>query len=74
MDLRKQQVVMPPPELNPFSQNSQILGGTAQLILGTEERDDSLYKKGAKTQNDTSMMHESTDFPSDILTSRIIQA
>jgi len=29
LDIRKQQVVMPPPELNPFLQNSQILGGTA---------------------------------------------
>ena len=25
---------MPPPELNPFTENSQIMGGTAQLILG----------------------------------------
>ena len=75
LDIRKQQVVMPPPELNPFLQNSQILGGTAQLILGTDGTmvDDSLDKK-LYTQHDTSLMQASTDFPSELITSRIIQA
>ncbi len=74
MEIRKQQVVMPPPELSPFTQNSQVLGGTAQMILGTTENDESIDKKIMHTQHDTSMMQASTDYPSDLMTSRIFKA
>jgi hypothetical protein len=40
--------------------------------MGGADTDDSLDKKILHTQNDTSMMQASTDFPSEILTSRII--
>jgi hypothetical protein len=73
MEIRKQQVVMPPPEMSPFTQNSQILGGTAQMILGNTANDESIDKKIVHTHHDTSMMQASTDYPSDLMTSRILQ-
>jgi hypothetical protein len=53
---------MPPPELSPFTDQASILGGHLDLT----------DNKPVYTQQDSSLMHASTDFPtSDLLTSRL---
>jgi hypothetical protein len=44
------------------------------MILGSAGTDESIDKKVAHTHHDTSMMQASTEYPSDIMTSRILQA
>jgi|LauGreDrversion4_2_1035121.scaffolds.fasta_scaffold90285_3 hypothetical protein len=36
---------MPPPEVNPFLQNTQILGGTAELLKVVGDTEDSIDRK-----------------------------
>jgi hypothetical protein len=44
------------------------------MILGNTANDESIDKKIVHTHHDTSMMQASTDYPSDLMTSRILQA